>query len=273
MLNGIEVVNNQGTVLPLSLTNPEDGYVIKDIEGLDPVSAEIVSGSFANADGEQFQSSRRGKRNIIVKLDLRYEYAGLTAGELRAGLYGYFMPKMEVLLRFFDDIIGTVEIKGTVESFTAPLFVKEPEATISILCFDSDFVGPEPTVVTGTTNGTYIETTIEYTGTVETGVILRLRPNRALSDVTLHHRTPDNVDSSLPFVGSLISGDQLVINTIPGQKGGTLIRQYAERSVLYGISPFAHWITIKPGENYIRVHAEGAAIPFSLEFTNRYGGL
>lgn len=273
MLNGIEVVNNQGTVLPMSLEDPENGYVIKDIEGLDPVPAEIVSGSFANADGEQFQSSRRGKRNIVVKLDLRYEYAGLSVGELRAGLYGYFMPKMEVLLRFFDDLIGVVEIKGTVESFTAPLFAKEPEATISIMCFNSDFLDPEVSIIYGNSNSTFTETTFRYQGTVETGVILRLLPNRALNEVTLFHRTPDNVDSSLPFVGSLLNNDQLVLNTSPGQKGGTLIRDFSERSVLYGISPFAHWITLKPGDNYIRVHAEGAAIPFSLEFINRYGGL
>lgn len=257
----------------MTLDNPEDGYVIKDIEGLDPVAAEIVSGSFANADGEQFQSSRRGKRNIILKLDLRYDYAGLSVGQLRAGLYGYFMPKMEVLLRFFDDLIGIVEIRGTVESFSAPLFAKEPEATISIMCFNSDFLAPNSTIITGTTNSNYTETELRYTGTVETGVIFRLLPNRSLSEVTLYHRTPDNVDSSLPFVGSLIKSDELVINTTPGQKGGILIRNSAERSVLYGISPFAQWITLKPGDNYIRVHVEGTSIPFSLEFTNRYGGL
>lgn len=273
MLSGIEVVNSQGTVLPMSLENPENGYIIKDIEGLDPVPAEIVSGSFANADGEQFQSSRRGKRNIIVKLDLRYDYAGLSIGELRAGLYGYFMPKMEVLLRFFDDVIGTVEIRGTVESFSAPLFAKEPEATISILCFNSDFLEPNPDIITGTTNSDYTETSFWYRGTVESGVTLRLFADRALTEVSLNHRTPDNVDSSLPFVGSILKNDQLIISTSPGQKGGILVRDFAERSVLYGISPFAHWITLKPGENYIRVHAEGAAIPFTLEFTNRYGGL
>ena len=273
MIQGIEVVNQQGTVLPLSLIEPEDGYIIKDIQGLDPVPAEIVSGSFANSDGEQFQSSRRGKRNIIVKLDLRYDYGGMSVGELRAGLYGYFMPKMEILLRFFDDLIGVVEIRGTVESFSAPLFVQEPEATISILCFDSDFVDPNPTIITGSTNGTYIETTINYKGTVETGIVLRVLPNRSLSEITLNHRTPDNVDSSLPFVGNLVSGDQLIISTIPGKKGGTLVRDFAERSVLYGISPFAHWITLKPGENYVRVHVPGNAMPYALEFTTRYGGL
>lgn len=273
MLQGIEVENSQGTVLPLSLTDPEDGYVIKDIEGLDPVPAEIVSGSFANADGEQFQSSRRGKRNIIVKLDLRYEYAGLSVGELRAGLYGYFMPKMEVLLRFFDDLIGTVEIRGTVESFSAPLFAKEPEATISILCFKSDFLDPTPDVVVGTSNALYTETLIDYKGTVETGVLLTLTPKRTLTELSLVHRTPDFVISSLPYVGALYSGDELVLNTSPGEKGGKLIRDYAERSVLYGISPFAHWITLKPGENFIRVHIEGASVPFTLEYTNRYGGL
>lgn len=273
MLQSLEVVNNQGTVLPLSLSDPEDGYVIKDIEGLDPVPAEIVSGSFANADGEQFQSSRRGKRNIVIKLDLRYEFVGQSVGELRSGLYGYFMPKMEVLLRFFDDLIGTVEIRGTVESFSAPLFAKEPEATISILCFKSDFLAPIPSIITGTTNSDYTELAFEYPGTVETGVIFRLFPTRWLTEVTLHHRTPDNIDSSLPFVGIINKDDQLVINTTPGEKGGMLIREFSERSVLYGISPFAHWITLKPGTNFIRVHAEGAAIPFSLEFTKRYGGL
>lgn len=276
MLQGIEVQNSQGTVLPLSLTDPENGYVIKDVEGLDPVPAEIVSGSFANADGEQFQSSRRGKRNIVIKLDLRYEYAGLSVGELRAGLYGYFMPKMEVLLRFFDDLIGTVEIRGTVESFSAPLFAREPEATISILCFNSDFVDPTPDIITGKSSGNYVETKFHYKGTVETGVILRVFQKNSyavINEVTLYHRTPDNVDSSLPYVGSLITDDQLIINTTPGQKGGTLIRDFSERSVLYGISPFAHWITLKPGDNYIRLHVEGASIPFTLEFTNRYGGL
>lgn len=273
MLQGIEVVNNQGAVLPLSLTEPEDGYVIKEIEGLDPVPAEIVSGSFANADGEQFQSSRRGKRNIVIKLDLRHEYAGLSAGQLRAGLYGYFMPKMEVLLRFFDDLIGTVEIKGTVESFSAPLFAKEPEAIISILCFKSDFLSPNSDIITGISNSDYTELEFQYTGTVETGVIFSLFPARSTTEVTLHHRTPDNIDSALPFVGIINKGDQLVINTTPGEKGGVMIREFTERSVLYGISPFAHWITLKPGTNFIRVHIEGAAIPFSLEFTKRYGGL
>lgn len=273
MLQGIEVVNNQGTVLPMSLADPEGGYVIKDIEGLDPVPAEIVSGSFANADGEQFQSSRRGKRNIIVKLDLRYDYAGLSAGELRAGLYGYFMPKMEVLLRFFDDLIGIVEIRGTVESFSAPLFAKEPEASISIMCFNSDFIAPSSTILSGNSNSNYEETALYYPGTVETGIIFRLFPKRNMNEVTLYHRTPDNVNSSLPFVGTIATNDQLIINTSPGQKGGKLIRASAERSVLYGISPFAHWITLKPGDNFIRVHAEGEMVPYTLEFINRYGGL
>lgn len=255
------------------LDNPEDGYVVKDIEGLDPVEAIIVSGSFANSDGEQFQSSRRGKRTIVIKLDLRYDYGGLSASQLRAGLYGYFMPKMDVTLRLVDDLLGTLEIKGVVESFSAPLFVQEPEASITVLCFDSDFKKPESLIVFGNTNSDYTESLIHYEGTVETGVTLRVLPNRQVNEITLYHRTPDNVDSTLPFLGPLLNLDQLIIRTIPGQKGATLIRNFAERSVLYGLSPYAHWITLKPGNNYIRVHAEGAAIPYSLEFINRYGGL
>ena len=77
----------------------------------------------------------------------------------------------------------------------------------------------------------------------------------------------------MDFAGSLIADDVLVINTITGSKGATLTRAAVNSSVLYGVSAQSTWLELEPGENYIRVYATGAAIPFTIEYTNRHGGL
>jgi hypothetical protein len=71
----------------------------------------------------------------------------------------------------------------------------------------------------------------------------------------------------------LVAGDVLSINTVTGSKGATLTRAGVESSVLYGISPQSSWLELMPGVNTIRVYATGAAIPLSIEYINRYGGL
>jgi hypothetical protein len=38
-------------------------------------------------------------------------------------------------------------------------------------------------------------------------------------------------------------------------------------------SSVSTWINFFPGTNYIRVYADGAAIPFTIEYTTKLGGL
>ena len=273
MLQLVEVRNTAGTLLTLTLDDVSDGLIIEDIEGLDPVPATLVSSDYAQQDGGLFQSARREKRNIIIKLGLEPDYISTSVRDLRASLYQWFMPKAEVDLRFFTEEGLTVKAVGRVESFEAPFFTKEPRVDISILCFDPDFVELTEETVTGDTVDDTDEVTVAYEGTVETGIEFTLFVDRTLSEFTIYHRGPDGIQKSMDVTVELEADDILVINTVTGTKGATLTRASVSSSVLYGIAPQATWHELQPGDNDIRIYAVGDPIPWEITYMNRHGGL
>jgi hypothetical protein len=277
MLSQVDVTTNQGALLELPFGDQSNGYLVKDIDGLDPVKATLVSSSFANMDGEQYHSSRRESRNIVFKLGLEAGAIAGSARDLRNNLYKFFMPKTSVSLRFYDEDLGFVDIEGRVESFDCPLFTKEPEATISLLCYDPDFYEPELVTFSGlTTWMDIIEAEINYTGTIETGFAFQIGVDFDLPDgFTIYHRAPDNTFSSLEFNKPLSAGDVINISTVSGAKGATLSNASGTSSILWGVTQQSNWINLFPGTNYIRVFVEeeGALIPFTIQYTNKHGGL
>jgi Phage tail protein. len=273
MLTMVEARTPQGTLLGISLEDVTDGIIVADIEGLDPVKATIVSSSFARLDGVQYQSSRREARNIKLKLGLEPDYINNTVSDIRQRLYQFFMPKREVNLRFITSTGLSVDISGRVESFESPLFTKEPQVDISVVCFDPDLVDPTLVEVSGLTTADTTESLVTYEGSVETGITFVLNVDRVISEFTFYHRPPDNTLRSLEFATPLEAGDVLTISTIAGSKGATLKRAGVDSSVLYGISPQSNWIELMPGDNNIRVYAEGLGIPYDIEYVNKYGGL
>lgn len=273
MLTKVEVRTAQGVLLVLTLDNISNGYVVEDILGLDPVKATLVSSTFANFDGAKYQSSRRETRNILFKLGLEPNYITASVRDLRTNLYSFFIPNTVVDLRFFMSDGLTVDIQGRVETFDAPLFMKEPKVDISILCFDPDFVGITPIVVNENTVSDLDDFTIPYEGTVETGIQFVLNVDRVLTEFTIYHRSADNILRTFDFAASLEADDILTINSVVGSKYITLSRLSTLSSLLYGKSPPSNWIELMPGDNEIRVYATGAPIPFSITYTPRHGGL
>jgi hypothetical protein len=269
----VEVRTPLGALLTLTLEDPTNGYLIEDIVGLDPVKATIVSSTFANFPGAKYQASRREIRNILLKLKLEPNFVTQTVRQLRSNLYEFFESDTEVSLRFFMVDGLTVDIAGRVESCEAPLFTQEPKAVISIICFNPDFVDLTPVAVSGNTVATLTEFTIDYPGDISTGFVFVLNLNRTLSDFTIYHRPADNVLRTFDFSSSLLSGDVLTINTIDGSKAVTLNRSGTLTSLLYGKSPQSNWFKLMRGNNRLRVYAVGAAIPFTITYTPRYGGL
>lgn len=276
MLERVEIRSAQGALLTLSLDDISNGYVLEDIDGLDPTKANIISTPFAQTDGEQFQASRREKRNVTIQLVFAPDEANQTVQALRRNLYGYFMPKSKVKVRFFHDEAPFVaDLDAIVEDFNSPKFVKEPFAHISLLSMESDFYAPEPTTLTGATTSTSVETKVVYDGSVETGFLFRLNVNRTLSEFTIHHRPADGSLRTLAFVAPipLQAGDILEISTVTRNKFATLRRAGSSSSILFAISPQSSWINLFPGDNMLRVYAEGAAVPFQIEYTTKFGGL
>jgi hypothetical protein len=273
MLTEVVVRNSQGTSISFPLDDIEEGYSLQSIDGLDPVKATIVSSSAANMDGEVYQASRREKRNIVLKLGIEPDFVNSTARSLRNRLYAYFMPKSNVKLTFLDDTDPDVEISGYVESLDSPQFAQEPEASISILCMNSDFVDPKIVTVTGNSVADQTEKSVIYPGTIETGIVFRLFINRALSSFSVFNRTPDGLLQKMDVNSTFQAGDVVEIVTTPGSKRVTLIRGNGTSSILYAFAPYSSWLQLFPGQNYLRVAIDGAVIPYSVEYTAKYGGL
>lgn len=273
MLTKLDVSTAQGNLLSLQFDDEESPFEVQDIDGLDPVKATLTSSSFAGVDGEQYQSARLETRNVKIKLGLLPNPVTDTVRELRAKLYSFFMPKSEVTLTFYDDEGLTVSIVGRVETFESPLFTQEPTADISIICYDPNFAELAPSHLSGNTTSSSADTIVAYPGTAETGTVFTLNVNRALSEFTIYHQPPNDDLRTLDFSASLVAGDILTISSVTGDKGVTLNRGGSISSLLYGMSPQSSWIELMPGENRIRVYAEGAAIPYSVDYVVKYGGL
>ncbi len=270
----VEVRTPLGALLTLTLEDPTNGYLVEDILGIDPGKSTFSSSVFANFDGAKYDSSRRELRNILLKLKLEPNFVTqMTVRQLRTNLYAFFMPKTEVSLRFFMADGLTVDISGRVESCEAPPFTQEPRATISILCFDPDFLALTPVVVSGNTVSTLTEFHIDYPGDISTGFTFVLNVDRTLGEFTIYHRPADNVLRTFDFESSLIAGDILTVSSIDGNKGVTLNRSGTLSSLLYGKTPQSNWLKLMNGDNRLRVYATGAAIPFTITYTPRYGGL
>lgn len=273
MLNRVDVMTRRGLTLTLNMGENDSGYAVKDIDGLQPVKAELVSTGYAGVDGEQFQVAKRGPRNIKMKLDLEPDFSAFTYTDLREKLYDYFMPKSQITLRFYQTTGLYVDIVCIVEDFDTPLFDQDPDIQISLMGYLPDFIDPRTVQLTGNTVSDLTERNITYPGTVETGVKFTLLPNRSLSAFTLYNTTEDGMISQLDFSASLLSGDQLVINTNTGSKGIILTRAGVSSSYLYGRTAQSNWIQLLQGLNKFRPYAPGAPIPYQLEYSVRYGAL
>lgn len=273
MITKIEVTNVAGTVLTLLLDDYTNGFVLEDVQGLDPVKATIVTSKFAKKAGSQFQNSQRENRNLIVKIGLEPDYVLTSVRSLRWFLYDYFTPDAVVSLRLYDDDDLVVDISGHVESCDAPLFSKEPQMDVSIICTDPDFIVLDPVVEDGFTVSDTTEFFINYPGTAKTGFEFVLHVDRTLTDFTIYQTEPGGATKQFDFSASLVADDELTISTVEGNKFVNLLRGGVTSSVLYGVPSTSSWLELKRGFNNFRVYALGAPIPFTITYTPRHGGL
>jgi hypothetical protein len=269
----VEVRTAQGLLLSLPLDDVSDGFVLKDVGGLGPVNATIVTSSFAQMDGTQYHSASREDREITITLEFESDYVTNTVHDLRQRAYKFFMSKRWIGLRFYDSGGLEVDIQGVVKTCEPSIFTKEPGVDVTIICPNPDFYNRVPEVKTGNSTSSTTETLIDYIGSVETGITFVLNVNRTLSAFTIYHRAPDGTIRIMDFSAPLVNGDVLTIGTVIGNKGASLNRLGTISSILYGISPQSNWLQLDQGNNYIRVYATGAAIPYTITYTDKYGGL
>lgn len=277
MLTLVSVSNARGGTLQLPLLDSSAGYVVEDIEGLDPVNATLTSSALAQVDGATFQNAQRGTRNITMTLGFAPDFVTNTVQSLKSALYDYLLPKANVILGFYMDGSLYATTAGQVETFTNTLFSADPSVDISIICYDPDFYGPSAESSSLDTVSDTTVNTISYEGSSDAGVVFTLSIDRDdLSSFTLYNTASDNTQQKMSIVnsgGAFSSGDVVTINTIPGQKAVTLLRSGVTSSILFYLDPTSTWISLQKGDNKFRCYATGDAIPYTLAYTPKYGAL
>lgn len=273
MISSVEIQNTSGLIQSFEIDNSDNGYQVRDIEGLNPVHANLVSTGFANMDGEQYQSSRREKRNLIFTIGLIPDFVNTSVSALRHNLYNFFMPKSVVTLRFFRTDGVPVRISGRVETFDAPIFTRDPQVSISIVCFDPDFLIDEITTP-GFSNQTGAPMTVNYAGTVSSGIVLELSVISPIDGFSVVSTRIGEVSKTLMYSGSLLAGDVVTLSTVPGDKFINRLRSSTLTSILAGVSPYSEWLSLDNGDNgFAVVTATSTPQPYNLKYRTRLGGL
>jgi len=270
MPNRVQVYNAIGGLaltLPIGmdLAGP---YFVTKIDGLGPVKAEIITTGYAASDGEVYQTSKTGKRNLVISLGYRANYStGASIEKIRKELYAALPPKAVVKLRFFDEEDAPVEIKGYVESHEPDIFAQDPTVVISILCTLPYFNALSP-VTLNSYNNSMLE--LNYPGSALTGFLFDLYVDRTISNVRLQNL----VDKDIVYAGTLIAGDTLSISTVKGSKFIKRTRSGVATSVLNGLTSGALSMEIGPLTEFL-----GAAVPgvddmsTRLTYTPKYVGI
>lgn len=285
MLTQLEVYNQRVITPPLAITDgPEssDFLQILNIDGLGPVPANINTSGYLSLDGEDYNGSNVGKRNIVLTIRLNPDWITYDPENLRAVLYRYFMPKSKIKLKFSNTHMEQVAIEGYVETFEPNIFTKDPIVTISVICPQPAFVSTTSQLVEGHTvlaDNPAVES-FPYNGTYDNGFkldILRDPASLAGQDIHISNTTESTKSFILSDLAGALSDAMLEYSTVQGDKRveyrHTDDNPAGKISLLKFVSPGSVWLQLEQGINNIRVVSDTAGILWVLTFSTRYGGI
>ena len=305
MLKTVEVINYLGDSIILDLRNPaSSGFLIKEIEGLGPVTSDINVTDLATNDGGIFNSSRLQTRNIVFTLQYLFNP---TIEDMRRKSYKYFPTKKELTLIFETDS-RKAAITGYVESNEIDFFSKDEGSQISIICPDpyfysvSDSGEDDSTVFSGLTpafefifsNESLTEDLIEfgiiqnlsqrsipYDGDADTGVTITIHATARVENISIYNvntreQMKINTDKLEAMTGSpMVSGDDIIICTIKGRKSITLLRGGVYTNILNCLDKNSDWFQLTRGDNIFTYDATVGAynIQFKVQHPVIYEGI
>lgn len=259
-------------MLSLPFADYSNGYLVKELDGLDPVKASLVSSTMAQVDGAQAQAASRGTRNITGKIGLRPNYITTDVPSLRMNLYSWLMPKQLVTMNFYMDDALFATTKGIVESCENNMFSADPEVDFSIICYDPDFYAVNDVQIAGSTVTDTSAQQIVYGGTSDAGVIFTLNVNNTIPGFTLYNTRPDGTIQKYEVDGTFQAGDIVTVTTIPLQKSLILNRSNEISSILYFLQNSRDWISLGKGINEFRAFCSAGSVPWTMTYRPKYGG-
>lgn len=239
--------------LNLNSTSGRNGYILKQVEGLDaPEMKEVVEG-FDPAGIPSFLDVPE-KRVLVFKIGLNPALSQ-SHGELRDALYK--LMSRTVLVKLMYDSIVLGQTVGYISMFESELFTTKPEVQMTIKCKTGQFSGPKALSIP--TSAGQLDTTnpiIDYQeGNAPTGLDLVLNVVSSASGFSITNygrvRSLSTALNNNKFEVTypLISGDQISMSTHPYQRRLTLLRSGVTTDLAGYINAGAVWPLLYPGVN------------------------
>ena len=260
------------------LTDPTNvsektGFAIDSIDGIGPVEADINTTEMV-VDGDLFNSSRIGKRNIILDL-IFYSETGTGIEDVRQKSYKLFPTKKLVYVEIETDN-RTLWTKGYVEKNEPDIFQENESTQVSIICPDPKMYsveGQEETLTIG-------NTTVEYEGEVEVGTVIIFTVGSTIEKpvaqgvpaFTISCSKPNGSTQSIDIFtpsNGFHAGDTITISSVTGDKYAIWTEDGTDvdHNALHLISQNPDWITLEEGENNIQIVDADSALS-SVTMTN-----
>lgn len=301
MIKSITVVNYLGDTIKLDLARPElSGFAVISVTGLGPGKANINTTEVSTNDGSLFNSARIPSRNIVISLIYLWKD---SIEDVRQMSYKYFPIKKPLKLIIETDN-RTAEIEGYVESNDPTIFSSIEYSDVSIICpnpfFYSDkksttvFSGIEPLFEFPFSNESLTEPLLEisairnkqenvvvYNGDSEVGIIITVHAIGEASNITIYNvKTREimkiNTNRIKDITGKgIVAGDDIVINTMKGNKSVVLIRDGITTNILNCLEKGSDWFQLSKGDNIFAYTAEtgNENLQFSIENRIVYEGV
>jgi hypothetical protein len=239
------------TSIPMTLdiesVDPDEILILKSISGLSKAGADLFMGDFAR-DGSYYQGRRAKQRNPVFNFKVNPDYVNdVEASDIREMLYAMFMEPqaatdaVQVLLK--DDRKPDRYFIGYTEDIEADQFSKELSATVSMLCTDPYLRSAAET--TETTPGGWLNKTLTYEGSADTGLELTLKVQVTTPTVIV------NINGVLmTLTSNFVANDIITINTSAGsrkiQKNGI--------DIMVSLSAASKWLMLRERTNVIQVY-------------------
>lgn len=265
MLSRVVVQSENPLYLELENARPDDSIIVDKIDGLDPPDIDLFLGDYAR-DGGYYNGRRVAKRNPVFYLTINPKHSeNETVSDIRERLYRAFIdPRAagdDVRIDLFDDVKPPRYISGYSEKIESPIFAKETELTVSMVCPNPYIYNVDETIVNS--NGPTVP--FEYAGSAETGFEILGQFTGATNIMNLTKSVFGSVFNSqalsLTYPPGFLSGDVIYINTRRGERavrmyrGATItnlnaptmtdvISDGTEYNLLYALSPTSEWLDL-----------------------------
>lgn len=301
MIYSLAVTNFLGDRIRLELGKPENtGFLIKSITGLGPVKANVNTTEVATNDGSMFNSARLSQRNIVIQMVFVNSIYGEDIEEIRQKSYKYFPIKKNVELVIETDN-RYVRTTGYIESNEPDIFSKQEGTQISIICPDpyfysasedgdnvTDFYSIDPMFEFPFSNESLTEPllvfgeiqiktegVITYSGDSEIGVMIYIHAIGPAEHINIYNTetrevmTIDTVKLEKLTGRGLIAGDDIIINTLKGEKSITLVRSGVSYNILNCLDKNTDWFTLVKGDNIFAFTADSGVTNLQFRIENK----